>query len=42
METLTHESAYFDSEIPTEILWDATTRLLDEKLPSLAPSENDN
>lgn len=42
MSTPDRESAHFDSEIPTEILWEATARLLDEKLPSIAPWENNS
>jgi hypothetical protein len=32
----THESATFESSVPTEVLWRAIARLFEEKLPELA------
>jgi len=35
----THESATFQSDVPTEVLWRAIARLFDERLPSLTGNE---
>ena len=34
-EETTHESAAFESSVPTEVLWRALERLFEERLPSL-------